>query len=635
MAKTNWFDLNYYLPTSGRPATIDPTREGVHARTSPFAHRISIAGKGGRAYNTHSYPTKVPPEAIVPYIEYYTNPGDVVLDPFCGSGMTGLAARRCQRHSVLSDLSPLAIHIAFNQSNACDGVQLKHEWGKIKATLETQIAAIYGIKCGACSRRAITRYVVWSDVYACPRCDGEVPLWRHGVDRRAGKVSRKLSCPHCKHKWNKTAASRSRIEPAWAAYDCVCASKLQERDLTPFERKRYLEYKAPRNNLYVPRFRMVATGEMFKRSALHLQNVRTVADFYTRRNLYALALIWDAINGVANARVRHALAFAFTNTAWHGTRMRRFNSRGGHRPLSGTLYIPQLSSEANVFDVFDNKINHLVRYYSEVPPSPFTPNLRLGSATDLRWIPDGSVDYVFTDPPFGSNIFYADCNVIGEAWLGARTDDSLEAVVNRSRTTADGGKTLSDYRALLYLAFKEMHRVLKPGHWATIVFQSTDGSVWDVVQSAAAKAGFDIASSNVLDKVQQSMKGYKGRSGVENVASFDIVLNLKKSPRARGAPPRSLGEKQLEEAVRDAVGTLFHSAESNGSVGFSLPLLYSSVLVRLLDAQKGIKGLTMDQLRTILAKSPFQEREGLWYATKNNGAPVLPNGSVMSRKQHR
>src|SRR5215475_11163616 len=177
---------------------------------------------------------------------------------------------------------------------------------------------------------------------------------------------------------------------------------------------------------------------------------------------------------VADERIRRALAFAFTNTAWHGTRMRRFNARGGQRPLTGTLYIPQLSSEANVLEVMRNKIGQLQRYYRAYRPHGVDlPAIVLGSATDLAGIPDNTIDYVFTDPPFGSNIFYADCNLIWESWLGRITDVTLEAVVNRSLPIASGGKGLHEYSELMADSLREMARVLKPGGWATIVFHNT------------------------------------------------------------------------------------------------------------------------------------------------------------------
>ena len=269
---------------------------------------------------------------------------------------------------------------------------------------------------------------------------------------------------------------------------------------------------------------------MYIRCALQLQDIGSVADFYTSRNLKALALLWQEIMAVSNDRVRRSLAFAFTNTAWHGTRMRRFNARGGQRPLTGTLYIPQLSSEANVLEVMRNKINQLQRYYrSYRPRGTELPALLLGSATHLATIPDGSIDYVFTDPPFGSNIFYADCNLIWDSWLGRLTDCASDAVVNRSLGPEKGGKSLAAYAALVSGAMREIARVLKPSGWATVVFHNTDAAVWRAIRAAASQAGFSFYEAASLDRRQQSHKGYKGRSGSEDVAHFDVVFNLRKS----------------------------------------------------------------------------------------------------------
>ena len=79
----------------------------------PYMGNIT-AGKNTYVYDAHTYHTKVPPEGIELLIKHYTNEGDVVLDPFCGSGMTGIAAQRVGRKVLLSDLSPAATFIAKN-----------------------------------------------------------------------------------------------------------------------------------------------------------------------------------------------------------------------------------------------------------------------------------------------------------------------------------------------------------------------------------------------------------------------------------------------------------------------------------------------------------------------------------------
>lgn len=282
---------------------------------------------------------------------------------------------------------------------------------------------------------------------------------------------------------------------------------------------------------------------MYVRCALHLYGIREVSDFWTPRNLRALARLWREICGWPEERERQALAFAFTNTAWHATRMRRYNARGGQRPLTGTLYIPQLSIEVNPAPVFAHKVRQLVRFFAQESADGPRAHVLRASATDLP-LPDASMDYCFTDPPFGSNIFYGDCAVVWESWLQGLTPVDEEAVVNRSLKQANGGKSLDDYAHLMEASFKEIERVLKPTAWTTVVFQSSDAEVWAALRTAVEHAGFDLANASYLDKTQHSHKGYKGRSGAEDVAAFDVVLNLHKpgKRRRRPKPPGGYGD---------------------------------------------------------------------------------------------
>jgi DNA methylase len=128
----------------------------------PFAVDIK-EGKNDRIYNAHSYHTKVPPRGIIPYILHYTRPGDLILDPFCGSGMTGVAAQMCAnppadlleqfpelkervgpRASILNDLSPAACHIAYNYNTPVDVEALKREFERIKAAVKGEFDLLYG-----------------------------------------------------------------------------------------------------------------------------------------------------------------------------------------------------------------------------------------------------------------------------------------------------------------------------------------------------------------------------------------------------------------------------------------------------------------------------------------------------------
>jgi hypothetical protein len=271
---------------------------------------------------------------------------------------------------------------------------------------------------------------------------------------------------------------------------------------------------------------------MYIRSALHLRGVRTVADMFMRRPLLALSRLWSEINALPHdSATREALGFAFTNTAWHASRMRRYNAKGGQRPLTGTLFIPQLISEPNVFEVFRHQVSQVERLYGVLPEGQVTVNQ--GSATDLAWQADRSVDYVFTDPPFGNNIHYADCNIVRESWLGEVTDNDAEIVTNKSRRSENGGKSVADYQRLLTGAFKEAERVVKRDGRVSIVFHNSDDAVWSALLDAVEAAGLHQAEVSILDKGQRSQKGYKVRRG-ELVPFFDLVMTF--TPSAKGVP---------------------------------------------------------------------------------------------------
>jgi hypothetical protein len=80
----------------------------------------------------------------------------------------------------------------------------------------------------------------------------------------------------------------------------------------------------------------------------------------------------------------------------------------------------------------------------------------------------------------------------------------------------------------MFDSMREMFRVLKPGGWATVVFHNTDANVWQSIHDAAQRAGFEFHEAASLDRQQQSHKGYKGRSGAEDVAHFDVIFNLRR-----------------------------------------------------------------------------------------------------------
>jgi 16S rRNA G966 N2-methylase RsmD len=543
---------------------VTPTLRAIPATTS--------ASKGSSAYQVHTYPTKVPPAAIEPFILASTEADGLVLDPFCGSGMTGLAALNVGRRTILSDLGPGAVHLAHNYTHPVAPDALVAALRTLAAATGKLERRLYRSTCPTCERPSTLRHLVWTDVHTCANCATPIRIWDQKSE--SGHTARTLTCQKCGHTQSRSGVGGVASEPAEKAVACTACGKLQRGPAGATDLALLAAIAKRKVTRWMPSVPLGPDREMHRRSALQLRDVSDVADFWNHRSKLALSELWHLIAQLPDERVRAALAFAFTNTAWHATRMRRYNAYGGQRPLTGTLYIPQLVAEGNVLEIFRHQVAQIARFYSTHPAAECTDVpafVRRSSATDLSWLPTSSVDYVFTDPPFGANLFYGDCNVVWESWLGDVTDTSAEIVVNRSLPAGAGGKTLDDYEKLLAQAFNEIRRVLRPGARASVVFHNADDKVWSALLAATDQAGLVQTDVSLLDKVQRSMKGYRGRSGAELVPFYDLVITFTAGSRVP-SPQRTGALDVAMDAVRRHLGALGDDADSSQR---SLEYLYS------------------------------------------------------------
>ena len=232
-----------FIQQYGKP--YDPA---VPYSKEPFAADVS-EGKNDPIYNAHSYHTKVPHKAIMRYILHYTQPGDVVFDGFCGTGMTGVAAQLCgdqatvrslgyrveadgtilnqeeedgkpvwkpfsklgARLAILNDLSPAATFIAYNYNTPVDVHAFEQEAKRILAEVEAECGWMYETLHTDGKTKGRINYTIWSDVFTCPQCAGEVVFWNVAVDKEAGQVRDDFPCPHCSADLTKRSLERAWI----------------------------------------------------------------------------------------------------------------------------------------------------------------------------------------------------------------------------------------------------------------------------------------------------------------------------------------------------------------------------------------------------------------------------------------
>lgn len=607
-------EVEAFVNQYGRPH--DPTTD-EYDDPGPFAFPVK-AGKNSPIYNAHSYHTKVPPEGIVPYLEHYTRPGDLVLDPFCGSGMTGVASLMTGRHAILNDLSPAATHIAHSYTHPVDPATLRREFARVKDAVQGKFDWLYGTICER-GHPATILYTIWSDLHRCKSCAAEIVLWDAAVNHETGDVLDEISCPACgKGPWKRADLPFVRSDPVMTVLECPsCLPHRSEHRTTVNEMARISEIQALPIPDPVPMVPFDQHREMW-RGGHRQHGIHSTRDFWTMRNLHGLARLHAEFERSPLKELRPALRFLFTSVLPNSARTTRYRfHKAGNGPVSGTLYVPSFTVENNILWLMERKLQDIGAAFECLGEFvPFSVLTTLHAGQSLLIAPN-TVDYVFTDPPFGSNIFYADCSLLWEAWLGYFTDERFEAVWNKHRKPAEGGKTLEDYERLMTEAFREMYRVLKPGRWASVVFHNSDDRVWQAIQRGATTAGFELVNALQFDKQQLTFKGIKGEKGEEDVTNKDIVLNLQK-PRAGSANGFVLAP-DVEAVIADALEEHLRSSPEDDERGLQ-PL--QGHAIRALINHGYQVDISWQSVRDTLRHLGCKQVDGRWYLPGDEVAGV-------------
>lgn len=508
--------------------------------SEPYAADIS-EGKSNPIYTAHTYHTKVPHPAIMRYLLFYTQPGDTVLDAFGGTGMTGVAAQICGspdsatkfkieqewtklyglkpkwglRKAICGDLSPYASFISYNYNTPADPKKVASEAEEVLQKAIEQCSWLYETKHIDGGIGSIN-YTVWSDVFNCSSCGNEIVFWDAAMDFDKKKVVDEFQCKICNSLNNKKSSDKSWITyydteqekpisiaksiPVLIVY--TYKGKRYQKDPDEFDHSLISKINETTIPAWCPTYELPHGYNTEQPKKSH--GVTNVHLFYTKRNLYALATLNSIIEKL---ELSNKLRFILTGMINRSTQMNRvhvnnfFFGGGGWNAghLKGTLYIPSLPIETSILEQISDKIKSYLK--AIVLLSNDYSNLQFVGSASKNGINDNSIDYIFTDPPFGANIMYSELNFLPESWLKVLTNNGKEAIQNKSH-----GKSLLDYQELMYECFKEYYRVLKPGKWMTVEFSNTSAAVWNGIQTSLQRAGFVIANVSAIDKKQGGMR---------------------------------------------------------------------------------------------------------------------------------
>jgi 16S rRNA G966 N2-methylase RsmD len=553
----------------GRP--YDPVEK--YAR-EPMAIDVS-EGKTDPIYKAHSYHTKVPHLAIVPSILHFTEPGDIVLDGFAGSGMTGVAAQWCgsapavyrhklesewkkagaaapkwgTRRVILNDLSPLASFISANNNLPFDADDYAKAGRKLLTSLWAEIGWMYETRHTDDKIVGRIEYTVWSEVFICPSCSGE------NVFLDAEKVSYegqrdRIRCSSC-------GAEARKEEMDLAQENFLDDGQIQWRpkrvpvSICYKVGSKAFQKKPDQNDLVIlkkidgldipPNFPRVdfRSSKTFNEGRMRTTNTKNTRSIFLPRAAQAISKLWALAENVSDKKLRMNLLYSIEQTIISMSVFNRYRPTGYSQfgqHLTGVFYVGSQHAECTPWYILEGKFDRVGKAFQNFRSINGNALIGAGSSTALL-CPDSSIDYVFVDPPFGFNIFYADLNKIVEAWHRVISDVEDEAVIDEYMD-----KDIHVYQRLIQRCFGEFYRVLKPGRWMTVVFSNSQAKVWNAIQVALQEAGFVVAEVTTLDKQQGSFKQVTSTNAVKQdlvISAYKPNGGLENRLAERGAAPES------------------------------------------------------------------------------------------------
>lgn len=529
----------------------------------------------GLFYNTYAYPTKISPESIAVYIAVHTKPGDTVLDVFSGSGSTGLAALMCERptesmkalaakfnlqpewgarNAILYEVGKYGAFASQVMANPPEQKAFSRAVRKLLMATEDSLPGIYGTV-DAAGNPGVIRHIIYSDIVLCPHCGKEFTYYAGMVRYDPLRIDGDGICPHCGHK-NKTSSFTYVTE---VVYDSLIDQLITRRKRLPvrvYGQTGQSKWVREANDTDIQQFegtevseyprqceaKKIVWGELY-RAGYHT-GVSHLHHFYTKRNYFVMSSLWEKAKEF-EPKIRNAIRLLLLSyNASHATLMTRVVVKKNSKDFvltsaqSGVLYISSLPVEKNIITGIKRKLKYFEDAFAYLNRCSGHIDVFNESSQHLAQ-PDRSVDYVFTDPPFGDFIPYAEVNQINELWLGELTNRTDEIIISHSQK-----KDVSCYQKMMTDVFHEMERVLKDNAFATVVFHSSKAVVWNALRVAYSDSGFSVNATTSLNKCQASFKQVVSEGSVQG----DPLILLSKG---NGLHSSSYSQAVLDEVIEN------------------------------------------------------------------------------------
>ncbi|MCJ0953137.1 DNA methyltransferase [Mammaliicoccus sciuri] len=573
----------------------------------PFNKKIK-SGSHTAQYRMHKYFARRPYNVFRSLIEHYTKPNDIVLDVFCGGGVTLFESLATNRKAIGVDLNPLATFITEMQVKQVNVLELREFLYSFINDIKKEYGFFYK------NDEGTTEWVEWVYEVECPECNNLISL------EEKNKVRNGIyQCP------NNECISNKKYKKGVRRIDCKPVSKKPinikirisdnkskssyVRSLTNEERLEIINYNYQKYilpNMIKPDAEIPYNWDRAQEDKLNSKGVYKFSDLFTERNYALNVIIFNKIIELKNntdSNLIDYLYFVFSASLRYTNNMTRVTKNwenGNPTSMDKHAYwLPNQFVETNIFDKLNNRIEAIIKglnYTNE------TINHSVSKAEDYNELltdsqymilnksssnlplPNKSISAIITDPPYGSNVQYGELSSYWNLWLKyyLRLDSFInneeEAVMNRKKSI-EGFKDIHHYENILCKVFTECNRVLKDDGYLVFTFNNKNIKVWIALLKAIAKSGFYLPENGVV--FQDFIDSYKNTSHLRFSGNVngDFIYSFKKgSPSKHSTNINSDYISYVNNSIDKTIANLFSKKDS-----YTTAELYQEIFANLIN----------------------------------------------------
>lgn len=542
-------------------------------------------------YKIHRYFARRPWNVFKQLVEVFSGQNEIVLDPFCGGGVTVYEGIKAGRKVIGFDINPLSIFIVKNMvQKDISLIKLDEAYSRVREYLKYLYGDFNRVNIKAKTnvlfdeRVEIEWHELAFNVY-CDRCGTKVLLSNKNRMANGRYYCSNPKCEASREKGGFIQPKDCKRDGYEYLFSVVSSSRSQEKlvfENTPEfanqlkEHIKFLKKEIKKKKIKIKKDLIPINWDRQHEDLLIRKGIETFQDFFTERNLLLNTTIlhfinnmevdrkiYEALRLIFSSSLRDTNIMAFTNKDWQSGKPTTWAKHA--------YWVPSQFCEVNVLSSMDKAFNRVRSALSfnqqEDYDVKFTDSFKTLShekgnlllknlSVEDYSIPDNSVDAVITDPPYGSNVQYLELSHFWYVWNKDLYENVTpnflrEAVCNRKKNF-HGAKNMKDYEDNLYRVFSKSYLALKPGRYMVLTFNNKDMGAWLALLLSIFRSGFVLEEDGLY--FQDGVDNYKQTAHTKYDGSpyGDFIYAFKKEEA-----PRCFVKQIKEEDFIDDIDQVF------------------------------------------------------------------------------